>query len=173
MSEYERITSRVGKGIAVKETSFNDNKSIFNAIERLAELEDKIERGELVENNVITHVNMARSGSKTLIAKALAYDELKAKIEQGTLVERPPIKKGDSIWVIRKYWDYFEGRTKKSLERRVVDKIFLNNDNSFTVSTLLIVKGTKHRSVVKSNTFMKSWFLTPEEAEKRLKELQG
>jgi hypothetical protein len=46
---YERLTERVGKGIAVKQTSKNDNKSIFNAIERLAELEDKIEQGTLVD----------------------------------------------------------------------------------------------------------------------------
>lgn len=98
--------------------------------------------------------------------------ELEDKIEQGTLIERPPIKKGDSIWLIRKEWDYFAGKTKKSIERRCVDKIFLNNDNSFTISTILIEKGIKHRSIVKSRTFTKSWFLTREEAEKRLKEIQ-
>lgn len=47
--EYKRFTERVGKGIAVKQTSKNDNKSIFNAIEHLAELEDKIEQGTLIE----------------------------------------------------------------------------------------------------------------------------
>jgi hypothetical protein len=46
---YKRLTERVGKGISVKETSTNDNKSIWNAIERLAELEDKIENGTLIE----------------------------------------------------------------------------------------------------------------------------
>ena len=45
---YKRLTERVGKGICVKETSTNDNKSIWNAIERLAELEDKIENGTLI-----------------------------------------------------------------------------------------------------------------------------
>lgn len=50
--KYERFTCRTGKGIAVKETSFNDNRSIFNAIERLAELEDKIEQGTLIEFNM-------------------------------------------------------------------------------------------------------------------------
>lgn len=49
MSDYKRLTERVGKGIAIKETSTNDNKSIWNAIERLAELEDKIENGTLIE----------------------------------------------------------------------------------------------------------------------------
>lgn len=49
MKEYKRLTERVGKGISVKATSTNDNKSIWNAIERLAELEDKIENGTLIE----------------------------------------------------------------------------------------------------------------------------
>lgn len=47
--KYDRLTERVGKGISVKETSTNDNRSIWNAIERLAELEDKIENGTLKE----------------------------------------------------------------------------------------------------------------------------
>ncbi len=49
MEKYKRLTERVGKGISVKETSTNDNKSIWNAIQRLAELEDKIENGTLIE----------------------------------------------------------------------------------------------------------------------------
>jgi hypothetical protein len=49
MREYKRLTERVGKGVAIKETSTNDNKSIWNAIERLAELEDKIEQGKMLE----------------------------------------------------------------------------------------------------------------------------
>ena len=49
MKEYKRLTERAGKGICIKETSTNDNKSIWNAIERLAELEDKIENGTLIE----------------------------------------------------------------------------------------------------------------------------
>lgn len=49
MKEYERLTERIGKSICIKETSANDNKSIWNAIERLAELEDKLENGILIE----------------------------------------------------------------------------------------------------------------------------
>ncbi len=49
MKEYKRFTERAGNGISVKETSTNDNKSIWNAIERLAELEDKIEQGKMLE----------------------------------------------------------------------------------------------------------------------------
>lgn len=49
MKEYKRLTERVGKGVCVKETSTSDNRSIWNAIKRLAELEDKIENGTLIE----------------------------------------------------------------------------------------------------------------------------
>ena len=132
---YKRLTERVGKGVSVKQTSTNDNRSIWNAIERLAELEDKIEKG--------------------------------------TLIERPPVKRGDRIWLIRKYWDFFEGRTKKEVAGRIVKRIFLNNNNSLTFSCLVIHKGTKLISIVKSTTFNKSWFITKAEAEARLKELQN
>lgn len=89
MKEYERLTKRTEQlGVPYSE------KKLFDVIERLAELEDKIERGELVENTVVTYVNMGRCNSKTLIDKALKYDELKAKIENGTLMEinKPFIK---------------------------------------------------------------------------------
>lgn len=106
----------------------------------------------------------------------IAYNKLSAvetQIENGTLIERPPVKKGDRIWLIRKYWDLFGGRTKKEVVGRVVKRIFLNNDNSLTFSCLAIHKGTKLISIVKSTTFNKSWFLTKSEAEKKLKELKG
>ena len=48
MKKYERLTERIGKGICIKETSTNDNKSIWNAIERLAELEDDLESGKMI-----------------------------------------------------------------------------------------------------------------------------
>ncbi len=46
--KYERLTERIGKGICIKETSTNDNKSIWNAINRLAELEDDLESGKMI-----------------------------------------------------------------------------------------------------------------------------
>lgn len=95
--------------------------------------------------------------------------ELEDKIEDGTLVERPPVKVGDRIWIIRKYWDYFGGKTKKEVVGRFVKRIFLNNDNSLTFSCLVIHKGIKLISIVKSTTFNKTWFLTKEEAEAKLK----
>ena len=90
--------------------------------------------------------------------------EYRNKIENGTLIERPPIKRGDRIWLIRRYWDYFDGRTKKEIVGRVVKRIFLNNDNSLTFSCLAIYKGRKLISIIKSTTFNKTWFTTKAKA---------
>lgn len=99
--KYERLTERVGKSISIKETSTNDNMSIWNEIVRLAELEDKIERGELVdvrENHIIP---ISRGSGKS--SKRLEAVDILAKYENGTLVEFPRIVhiKGryESWWV--------------------------------------------------------------------------
>jgi hypothetical protein len=99
--------------------------------------------------------------------------ELEDKIEQGTLIKRPPVKKGDSIWLIRAKRDYLDGRYRK-IVWRCVDKIFLNNDNTYTISTISVSSGGyKNRSIVKSTTFNKTWFLTKAEAEAKLLGLQN
>lgn len=99
--------------------------------------------------------------------------EYEDDIEEGRIIERPPVKKGNRVWIIRKYWDFFEGRTKKEVVGRIVRRIFLNDDNSITFSCLAIHKGTKLISIVKSTTFNKTWFLTKAEAEANLQELKG
>ena len=131
--KYERFTCRTGKGIAVKETSFNDNRSIFNAIERLAELEDKI--------------------------------------EQGTLIE-VPCKVGDTV-----YWvweEYTNGKQKLFIEEWEVEKICIEK-NEWAVKGLgeELVEGVRQFFWCHSSKFGTWWFLTREEAEKRLKELQN
>ena len=94
--KYERLTKRDKNGFVefegCEKCDYCGSAGCYlfeNGINRLAELEDKIERGELVENKVVTYINMARSDSKTLIDKAIKYDKLKDKIENGTLVELP------------------------------------------------------------------------------------
>ena len=57
MDKYIRLTERSSNGICIKETSTNDNMSIWNAIERLADLEDKIENGTLIGLPRIIHPN--------------------------------------------------------------------------------------------------------------------
>ena len=77
--KYERLTERNGGDVIIncKQCEYHEKLMIctdYSCIDslknRLAELEDKIERGELVENKVVTYINMARSDSKTLIDKA-------------------------------------------------------------------------------------------------------
>lgn len=103
MKEYERLTERRETPLVMSQWGGTSKElKIYN---RLAELEDKIERGELVENTVVTYVNMGRCNSKTLIDKALKYDELETKIENGTLMEinKPFIKKTkDGLYLICK-----------------------------------------------------------------------
>ncbi len=105
----------------------------------------------------------------------IAYNKLcgiEDKIENGTLIERPPVKKGDSIWLIkRQKGARFDYEPDKKIVWRCVDKIFLNNDNTYTISAISVSSGgyNKHRSIVRSTTFNKTWFLTKVEAENKLK----
>ena len=133
----------------------------------------RLTSGEL--NDFISRVVVQLEPTLTqqVISLVLELEEYRTKIENGTLVERPPVKKGNRIWLVRKYWDYFEGRTKKEVVGRIVKRIFLNDDNSLTFSCLAIHKGTKLISIVKSTTFNKTWFFTKAEVEQKLKELQN
>lgn len=135
MKEYKRLTKR----LLGSNAPFTEYASDNEVLQRLAELEDKI--------------------------------------ENRTLIERPLVKKSDSIWIVRKYRQgssSFGSYYTRKVVWRCVDKIFLNNDNTFTISTISISSGGyKHRSIVKSTTFNKSWFLTKAEAEAKLKELKG
>lgn len=112
--KYKRLTERAGKGISIKETSTNDNMSIWNAIERLCELEDKIEQGKMIEL---------------------------------------PCKVGDTIYLI------FE-------ERWSVGK----KETHWYIRKTKLTYGNMERVIKEYGEFV---FLTREEAEKKLKELQN
>ncbi len=148
MKEYKRFTERVDSGFV----SELDCRIAYN---KLCAIEDKIERGELVENKVITYVNMGRSGSKTLIDKALKYDELKAKIENGTLIKLP-CKVGDTVWYIK---NYGFGRYQ------VVDMEVVGFNFSKYEDTIWVVGRYKEQS--------SHIYLTKAEAEAKLKEMQN
>ena len=49
MTEYKRLTTKCEVGIGLSETSGNIVKDYEKVVNRLAELEDKIENGTLVE----------------------------------------------------------------------------------------------------------------------------
>lgn len=153
--KYERLTRKTVNGYGIGGELVNQKQPAidiiidsFNiVINRLAELEDKIERGELVENKVVTYINMARSDSKTLIDKAIKYDKLKDKIENGTLVELP-CKVGDTVWEL----DLFSKAKIREIKARNLLQIFHWIDDE---------------------SFGKYLFLTKAEAEKRLEEIKG
>ena len=95
MDKYIRLTERCGNGICIKETSKNDNKSIWNAIERLAELEDKLEDGRLWEAKYLEPrphpFECAERWAELWYEANCQLNALKDKIENGTLIELPRI----------------------------------------------------------------------------------
>ena len=162
--KYERLTEteKINKYCSTVECGEHcEDCYVGNLYERLAELEDKIERGELVENTVVTYVNMGRCNSKTLIDKALKYDELKTKIENGTLIELP-CKVGDRIWCII--------NKKHIFGRRIKEIIF--KKNRWWIQTVDRT-GWADMERFYMQEFNKTVFLTKAEAEKKLKELKG
>ena len=96
--------------------------------------------------------------------------ELEDKIEQGTLIELP-CKVGDTV-----YWvweEYTNGKQKLSIEEWEVEEICIKK-NEWAVKGLgeELEEGVRQFFWCHSSKFGIWWFLTREEAEKRLKELQ-
>lgn len=149
--EYKRLTMKA------------DNENTFDNIVNCVVCPNKTEKYECRKD---------KSNCLKAVINRLA--ELEDKIENGTLVERPPIKKGDWVYVVHRHKGIRfddEPYFKKRLVWRYVEKIFLNNDNTFTISTIArTTYGSKSRSILKSTTFNKTWFLTKSEAEEKLKE---
>ena len=173
---YKRLTKRDENGRACMcvKTKSKGCTAIAEAqtkiLDRLAELEDKIERGELVENKVVTYINMARSGNKTLVDKALKYDELKTKIDNGMLIELP-CKIGDTIYLVPSETQFRLNNIGKSFKKhnRVYEmevyQIYMNKNN-------YVLYNFEQTVSALGSSFGTTWFLTKAEAEARLKELQ-
>jgi hypothetical protein len=132
--EYERLTDKNDLYWALQETKLSAEVGIYltDCLNRLAELEDKI--------------------------------------EQGTLIELP-CKVGDTV-----YWvweEYTNGKQKLSIEEWEVEKICIEK-NEWAVKGLgeELVEGVRQFFWCHSSKFGIWWFLTREEAESKLKELQ-
>ena len=101
---------------------------------------------------------------ETICNALYRLSELEDKIENGTLIELP-CKVGNTIWVIYQYGDCF-GKVDEPFIEKDTAKFFVYDDNKM--------------KIVPSNYGERSdyWyrvldiFLTREEAEKRLKEIQ-
>jgi hypothetical protein len=87
--KYERMTDRNWKDF--------DTSEMYK---RFAELEDKIERGELVDVKENHLVAISRASGKS--SKQLKAIEILTKYENGTLVELP-CKVGDTLYYVNMY----------------------------------------------------------------------
>lgn len=136
MSDYKRLTERSGNGIAIKDTSTNDNKSIWNAIERLAELEDMIDDGRLwfTPSNGLrpNPYECAKRWEELWYEIRVQYNDLKNKIENGTLIELP-CNVGDKVYMPWEYDGISDVATLTIKRLSVDDKCIttdLTSDNS-------------------------------------------
>ena len=130
--KYERLTTKCEVGIGLSETSGNIVNDYEKVVNRLTELEDKI--------------------------------------EQGTLIELP-CKVGDTVYWV---WEEFtNGKQKLSIEEWKVEVIHIE-ENEWAVKGFGKERedGSRPFFWCHSSKFGILWFLTSEEAEKRLKELQ-
>lgn len=96
--------------------------------------------------------------------------ELEDKIEQGTLIELP-CKVGDAVYWV---WEEFtNGKQKLSIEEWKIEVIRIE-ENEWSVKGFGEERedGSRPYFWCHSSRFGIWWFLTREEAEKRLKELQ-
>ena len=150
MKNYERLTARQGKDIYVENLmgTFvipNCSKTCQKAINRLAELEDKIENGTLIElpckvGDTIYNIDHNRSACYECEHYSSFYgmDEI---CDNGCAI-----------------YPKFE-RNKPKCDRHFLEI----EEMSFSLSW--------HDRHI--NDFNKTWFLTKAEAEKKLKELQN
>ena len=135
--EYKRLTDKNDLYWALQETKLSAEVGIYltDCLNRLAEIEDKI--------------------------------------EQGTLIELP-CKVGDTVYWV---WDEYNDITKEqilSIEEWKVDRIQINeNDWSVRGVDKPLENGDIPFFWCHSSRYKIYWFLTREEAEKRLKELQN
>lgn len=164
MSDYKRLTERSGNGIAIKDTSTNDNKSIWNAIERLAELEDMIDDGRLwfTPSNGLrpNPYECAKRWEELWYEIRVQYNDLKNKIENRTLIELP-CKVNDTCYFVTQLEEDFD------LCYGYVKAISIDKDGIW----LACVYNNGLSYWHKSND--KRLFFNSAEAEAKLKELKG
>lgn len=128
-----------------------------------------------MHNHSFRSVKQLTDGKKTenQVIDEIVHDiaEILDKIERGTLIELP-CKVGDTV-----YWvweEYTNGKQKLSIEEWEIEKICIEK-NEWAVKGLgeELVEGIRQFFWCHSSKFGIWWFLTREEAEKRLLELQG
>lgn len=170
--KYERKTKKeFGDVYSFNGKIYYDDTA--DIVERLAELEDKIESGELVERSELDKALAEKQerGQDLTVETIFRYtaeikalqaeiDEYRQKIKDGTLIQLP-CKIGDVVYHIYKnpFSDYF-------IDKEVVYGYEYNNDGIGW--RLRLNTCYPSVSVIGDNIF-----LTREDAEKKLKELKG
>lgn len=148
--KYERMTDRNWKDF--------DTSKMYK---RFAELEDKIERGELVDVKENHLIAISRTSGK--FSKQLKAIEILTKYENGTLIELP-CKVGDEIYIVSKLG--IEEFTVKAISITVLDH------DCWEMNYIQFVDKNGHRKFnyqVYFSEIGKTVFLTREEAEAKLK----
>ena len=149
MKDYKRVTKRTDeRHIAYSE------EPLLDVFSRLAELEDKIEDGTLVEwkykKEALEEINKLNT----------QLFEISQKIEQGRLVELP-CKVGDTV-----YWIQREDKGIEELEVKSIG-VNINPERKLTYLHCEFFTPTYEHLIGYR------LFLTKEEAEARLQELRG
>lgn len=186
--KYNRLTKR----IANDEEAFLFHSSLHEGIERLAELEDKIESGEIVDRNEYLDRFMAAKGISRLTDKEIEFfakhnarvrgnadaeiarltaqnAELRERLEKAIEL---PCKVEDNIYV-----RHYNNKEKRHyLEAEKVSKTNFNITNgilSGTVYTYDFSKRHEDDNCYNMRDYNKKWFTDPNKAEARLAKLKG
>ena len=153
--KYERLTKRFRNSLMKPDVELMG--TVQDGVFRLAELEDKIERGELVDTKENHLIAISRASGKS--SKQLETIDILAKYEQGMLVELP-CKVGDTV-----YKQYIN-----EIESFRVTMICQKADKTFKIRLTSDRYKTSHDVLI--SELGKTVFLTKAEAEQKLKELE-
>lgn len=152
--KYERLTKRFIGGSPYTEIAGN-----YDVLERLAELEDKIENGELVDVKENHLIATSRGSGKS--SKRLEAIDILTKYENGTLIELP-CKIGDDFWYITMIWD---------ISDKFIGEIYHAKVAGFYIADGLIQ--IEDDVIFLYHNYGVDAFLSEGEAEQKLKELKN
>lgn len=163
--KYERLTIKTNNGYGISGELVNQKQTVVDividsydiVINRLAELEDKIERGELVDVKENHLIAISRGSGKS--SKRLEAMEILTKYEQGMLVELP-CKVGDEIWEI------IPSPNGNYISKEIIGDYWINEDG------IVARTGLYSTDRIEIEEFGKTVFLTKAEAEQKLKEIK-
>ena len=165
--KYERLIMKTINGYGISgELVIQKQPAVDIAIDsfdivinRLAELEDKIERGELVDTKENHLIAISRASGKS--SKQLETIDILAKYEQGMLVELP-CRLGDDFWYITMIWD---------ISGKFIGEIYHAKVAGFYIADGLLQ--IEDDVIFLYHNYGVDAFLSEGEAVKRLKELEN